>query len=67
MSPHKHENVSTGAPLTWAFVVGAGEGNRTPTVTLGIRPIGASDRPDLGTRRTVSDRDGPDDIPANGP
>jgi hypothetical protein len=23
-------------PLTWPFVFGAGEGNRTPTVSLGI-------------------------------
>jgi SAM-dependent methyltransferase len=37
------------------------------TVSLGIRPIGASGRPDLGTRNTASDRDGPYDTRANGP
>ena len=27
------------APVTWAFAVGAGEGNRTPTVSLGIAAV----------------------------
>src|SRR5215831_12793718 len=30
-----------------------GDGNRTRTISLGIRPIRASDRPDLGTQRTA--------------
>src|SRR5262249_3447800 len=37
------------------------------TVSLGIRPIGPSDRSDLGTRCTVSDRHGPCDTGTNGP
>ena len=32
--------------LTWTFVVGAGEGNRTPTVSLGNVPTHARDRSD---------------------
>jgi hypothetical protein len=40
---------------------GAGDGNRTRTISLGIRPIGASDRHDLGSRGTGSDRDEPCD------
>ena len=39
--------------------VRVGEGNRTPTISLGIRPIRPSDRADLGTRRTASDCQGP--------
>jgi hypothetical protein len=50
-----------------AFHRGAGDENRTRTISLGIRPIGASDRPDLGTRCTASDRHGPCDTGANGP
>jgi len=46
---------------------GAGDGNRTRTISLGIRPIGASDRPDLGIRCTASDRHGLCDTGANGP
>src|SRR5215470_9827140 len=34
---------------------------------LGIRPIGASDRLELGSRCTVSDRDGPYETAVNGP
>jgi len=37
----------------------AGDGNRTRSVSLGIRPIGPPDRPDLGNRRTASDRQWP--------
>jgi hypothetical protein len=49
------------------FHSGAGDENRTATISLGIRQIGAPDRPDLGTRPTASDRDGPHDTRANGP
>jgi len=45
----------------------AGDGNRTRTVSLGIRPIGPPDQPDLGNRRTASDRHWPHDTAANGP
>ena len=37
------------------------------TVSLGIRPIQAPDRPDLAMRRTASDRQAPYDTTANGP
>jgi len=47
--------------------MGAGDGNRTRTVSLGICPIRGSDRPDLGTRCTASDRQGPCDTGSNGP
>jgi hypothetical protein len=40
---------------------GAGDGNRTRTISLGIRPIGVSDLPDLGIRCTASDRHEPCD------
>src|SRR5690242_5630824 len=50
----------------WSFG-GAGDGNRTRTISLGTRPVGASDRPDLGIRCTASDRQGPLDTRANGP
>jgi hypothetical protein len=46
---------------------GAGDENRTRTISLGIRPIGASDRPELGSRCAASDRHGPYDTIANGP
>jgi hypothetical protein len=36
-------------------------------VSLGTRPIGASDRRELGSRCTASDRHGPCDTAANGP
>ena len=44
-----------------------GDGNRTRTISLGIRPIGCSDRPDLGIRHTASDRGGRCDTGVNGP
>ena len=37
------------------------------TISLGIRQIGASDRAELGSRRTASDRDALHDTRANGP
>jgi len=46
---------------------GAGDGNRTRTISLGIRPIGASDRRELGSRYTASDRHEPCDTRVNGP
>jgi hypothetical protein len=55
------------SPPTCANVTRAGDGNRTRTISLGIRPIRAPDRSDLGTRCTISDRDGPCDTGANGP
>jgi len=56
---------SVGADL--GFRRGAGDGNRTRTVSLGIRQIRSSDRPDLGTRCTASDRHRPCDTGVNGP
>ena len=56
-----------GIPDDLGLLIGAGEGNRTPTISLGIRRIGASDRPDLDIRCTASDRDGPHDTGVNGP
>jgi hypothetical protein len=47
--------------------IGAGDGNRTRTISLGIQQIGVSDLTDLGTRHTVGDRDVPFDTGANGP
>ena len=49
------------------FLVGAGDGNRTRTISLGIRQIRAPDHPDLEIRWTASDRDGPCDTGVNGP
>jgi hypothetical protein len=49
------------------FLVGAGDGNRTRTISLGIRQIPPSDHSDLGIRRTASDRRAPCDTRANGP
>jgi hypothetical protein len=46
---------------------GAGDRDRIRTVSLGIRPIGACDRPELGSRCTAGDRHGPCDTRANGP
>jgi hypothetical protein len=46
---------------------GAGDGNRTRTISLGSDRSGASDRPDLRTRCTASDRHRPCDTGANGP
>jgi hypothetical protein len=53
--------------LNWAFVWGAGDENRTRTISLGTQQIGASDRTELGNRCTVSDRQGPRGTRANGP
>ena len=36
------------------------------TISFGIRPIGCSDRPDLGIRHTASDGGGPCDTGVNG-
>jgi len=47
--------------------MGAGDGNRTRTISLGIRQIGAADRPDLDIRCTASGRDGPCETRVNGP
>jgi hypothetical protein len=69
--PGCHDRLGT-SPLTWAVtfervtVLRAGDGNRTRTISLGIRPIGTFDRPDLDIRRTTSDRHGPRDTRANG-
>jgi hypothetical protein len=41
------------------FYRGAGDGNRTRTISLGTRQIGVSHYPDLGTRCTTSDRHRP--------
>jgi hypothetical protein len=38
---------------------GAGDGNRTRTVSLGINRQAQATRPDLGDRVSMSDRDGP--------
>ena len=46
---------------------GAGDGNLTRTISLGIRQIGASDRANLGSRCTASDRQGPCGTGVNGP
>jgi hypothetical protein len=50
-----------------AFRRGAGDGNRTRTISLGIRQIWVPDAPDVGGRCTASDPDGPSDALANGP
>ena len=47
--------------------IGAGDGNRTRTISLGIRSIGASDRTDPGSRHTGSTVIDPCDTRANGP
>jgi hypothetical protein len=54
-------------PADLDLYVGAGDGNRTRTISLGIRPIGAPDRPDLAIRCTASDRHRPCDTRVNGP
>jgi hypothetical protein len=48
------------------FLRGAGDENRTRTISLGIRQIRPSDRPDLGIRYTANDRDEPCDTWVNG-
>ena len=54
-------------PAVKNSALGAGDRNRTRTISLGIRPIGAPDRPDLGIRHTASDCHGPCDTGDNGP
>jgi hypothetical protein len=49
------------------FHSGAGDENRTATISLGNQQIGGLDRPDLDIRCTSSDRDGPCDTGVNGP
>jgi hypothetical protein len=53
--------------MTWAFTVQRVTGIKPALSTWGIRPIGASDRPELGIRHTASDRDGPCVTGVNGP
>jgi hypothetical protein len=53
-------------PLT-SQNIGAGDGNRTRTISLGNQQIGAPDRLDLQIRCTASDRYGPCDTRINGP
>jgi hypothetical protein len=48
------------------FLVGAGEGNRTPTISLGICSIQASKLPDLRGGLSLSDRERPLLTPING-
>jgi hypothetical protein len=44
------------AVLTWAFIMGAGDGNRTRTISLGIGPIHAVRAADQPDQATVSTR-----------
>lgn len=46
---------------------GAGDVNRTRTISLGNQQIGALDRADLDIRCTASDREGPCHTGVNGP
>jgi hypothetical protein len=55
-----------GVPLTWAFFGGAGEGNRTLTVSLGNVPTGAEHRRAAALEPVGVDRCGPLVRPANG-
>jgi hypothetical protein len=64
---HKPPAIRAGRPPDLGLRMGAGDGNRTRTISLGIRQIGVPDLRDLGTRRTASDRDGPCDTGVNGP
>jgi hypothetical protein len=43
-------------PLTWCFRCGAGDGNRTRTISLGIGQIAAGNTADQATRGTWSSR-----------
>ena len=71
--PDQHHRLNALTPGFHRYVVSRLAGaphNPRPdrsTVSLGIRQIGVSDRTDLGTRRTFSDRYGPCDTRANGP
>jgi hypothetical protein len=47
--------------------IGAGDGNRTRTISLGISTIHAATQPDLRRRVPVSDREGPLFTGVNGP
>jgi hypothetical protein len=51
---------------TCANVIRAGDGNRTRTISLGIRQIQASDHHDLGIQRTASNRHRPSGTGVNG-
>ena len=55
-----------GFMLERVTVLRAGDGNRTRTISLGIRQIRASERLDLGIGCTASDRDEPCDTRVNG-
>jgi hypothetical protein len=57
----------SGVPADLAFRRGAGDENRTRTISLGIQPIQPTDPPELGIQRTASGRDGPCHTGANGP
>ena len=58
---------SWGEPPGLGFCRGAGDGNRTRTISLGICAIGAVVRPDLRRGVSASDRDRPSGPVANGP
>jgi len=69
--PLKDQGCSRDQARDLGFQVGAGEGgagerNRIPTISLGIRQIRAADRPELGIRCTASDRESPSDTGVNG-
>jgi hypothetical protein len=57
----------SGLPADLGFRRGAGDGNRTRTISLGIRQIRAFDHPELGSRCTASDRQRPCGTRVNGP
>jgi hypothetical protein len=57
----------SGMPADLGLHIGAGDGNRTRTISLGIRQIRVPDRPDLDIRCTVSDRHRPSSTGVNGP
>jgi hypothetical protein len=46
-------------PTDLGLRIGAGDGNRTRTVSLGINRQAKVTAPDLGARVSMSDRDGP--------
>jgi hypothetical protein len=52
--------------LTWAFVVGAGDGNRTRIISLGICTVHALTWPDLRRGLSVSNRERPPFTGVNG-
>src|SRR5215510_8187885 len=64
---HKAENYAADERLHIGAGDGAGDGNRTRTISLGIRQIRVPDRPELGSRCTASDRHRPCDTGVNGP